>query len=36
MVEDLMADSKRWDEELRRSRTRGIRPGSYEVSGTEF
>lgn len=29
MIEDLMADSKRWDEELRRSRNRGIRPGEY-------
>ncbi|ERF70067.1 hypothetical protein EPUS_00254 [Endocarpon pusillum Z07020] len=29
MIEDLMADSKRWDEELRRSRTRGIKP-AYE------
>lgn len=28
MIEDLMADSKRWDEELRRSRNnRGTRPG---------
>lgn len=25
-----MADSKRWEEELRRSRNRGIRPGIYE------
>ncbi|KAF7514407.1 hypothetical protein GJ744_000177 [Endocarpon pusillum] len=29
MIEDLMADSKRWDEELRRSRNRGTRP-AYE------
>ncbi len=29
MIEDLMADSKRWEEELRRSRNRGPRPGIH-------
>ncbi len=34
MIEDLMADSKRWDEELRHSRNRGVRPGRYEEHDT--
>jgi hypothetical protein len=34
MIEDLKADSKRWDEELRRSRNRGPRPGSYDTQDT--
>ena len=36
MIEDLMADSKRWDEELRRSRSRGTRPGSHEDRAVNF
>jgi hypothetical protein len=29
MIKDLKADSKRWDEELRRNQRRGFRPGIY-------
>lgn len=37
MIEDLMADSKRWDEELRRSsRNRGAKPGRYRTSKVKF
>lgn len=36
MVEDLKSDSKRWDEELRRSRQRGIRPGSHQDCDVNF
>lgn len=40
MIEDLKADSsrwdeevRRWDEEVRRSRVRGVRPGRYGDHG---